>query len=140
MAMWLFTDAILAGRPIQLFNHGRMRRDFTFIDDIVAGVLLTLDRPPLADGREKSGGSRSAHALYNIGNSRSEEIRRLVSVIEQATGRQAVVHHTEMQPGDVVDTFADTSALTRDTGFAARTSLDEGVPAFVDWFRSYHQR
>ncbi|GAA4010210.1 SDR family NAD(P)-dependent oxidoreductase [Sphingomonas humi] len=140
MAMWLFTDAVLAGRPIQLFNHGRMRRDFTFIDDIVSGILLTLDQPPLADGREKPGGSHSAHAIYNIGNSRSEELGRLVTLIEQATGRTARIDFADMQPGDMVDTFADTSAIARDTGFAARTSLDEGVPQFVTWFRSHYAR
>jgi UDP-glucuronate 4-epimerase len=137
MAMWLFTDAVLAGRPIRLFNHGRMRRDFTFIDDIVDGVLRTLDRPPQADGAEKPGGSLAPHAIYNIGNSRSEELGRLVALIEQATGRTAIVEHAGMQPGDMVDTFADTSAITRDTGFTARTSIDQGVPAFVAWFRRW---
>ncbi|WP_338503909.1 SDR family NAD(P)-dependent oxidoreductase [Sphingomonas kaistensis] len=140
MAMWLFTDAILAGRPIKLFNHGRMRRDFTFIDDIVDGLIRTLDRPPAADGSAKPGGSHSAHAIYNIGNSRSEELGRLVSLIEQATGRTAIVDYAEMQPGDMTDTFADTSAIAGDTGFLARTSLDEGVPRFVEWFRHYHNR
>lgn len=140
MAMWLFTDAILAGRPIKLFNHGQMRRDFTFIDDIVDGLIRTLDCPPAADGSAKPGGSRSAHAIYNIGNSRSEELGRLVSLIEQATGRTAAVETAEMQPGDMTDTFADTSAIAHDTGFTAHTSLDEGVPRFVKWFRDYHKR
>lgn len=139
MAMWLFTDAVLAGRPIRLFNNGEMRRDFTFIDDIVDGLIRVLNRPPLADGLPKPGGSHAPHALYNIGNSRSEELRRLVSLIEQATGREAVVEPAEMQPGEVRDTFADTSALTGATGFRARTSLDQGVPAFVKWFREYRQ-
>jgi UDP-glucuronate 4-epimerase len=140
MAMWLFTDAILAGRPIKLFNHGRMRRDFTFIDDIVDGLIRTLDRPPAADGSAKPGGSHSAHAIYNIGNSRSEELGRLVSLIEQATGRDAIVDYAEMQPGDMTDTFADTSAIAHDTGFTAHTSLDKGVPRFVEWFCDYHNR
>ena len=137
MATWLFTDAILAGRPIRLFNGGEMRRDFTFIDDIVDGLLRVLDRPPLADGAAKPGGSYAPHALYNIGNSRSEELRRLVRLIEEATGREAIVEPAEMQPGDMRDTFADTSALADATGFQARTSLDQGVPAFVRWFRDY---
>jgi UDP-glucuronate 4-epimerase len=140
MALWLFTDAVLAGRPIRLFNQGRMRRDFTFIDDIVDGILRTLDRPPAADGAEKPGGSHSPHAIYNLGNSRSEELGRLVSLIEQATGRRALVEQAEMQPGDMTDTFADVAATTRDTGFAARTSLDEGVPQFVRWFRTHFER
>jgi UDP-glucuronate 4-epimerase len=140
MAMWLFTDAVLAGRPIRLFNHGRMRRDFTFVDDVVDGVLRTLDRPPEANGAEKPGGSFSPHAVYNLGNSRSEELGRLVTLIEQATGRTAIVEHAEMQRGDMVDTFADTSPITRDTGFAARTSIDQGVPQFVRWFRRWSTR
>lgn len=140
MAMWLFTDAVLAGRPIKLFNHGRMRRDFTFIDDIVDGLIRALDRPPLADGREKPGGSLSPHAVYNLGNSRSEELARLVSLIEQATGRSAIVEFADMQPGDVPDTYADTAVTTQQIGFEARTTIDEGVPIFVDWFRAYHGR
>ncbi|UUR08424.1 NAD-dependent epimerase/dehydratase family protein [Sphingomonas glaciei] len=140
MAMWLFTDAVLAERPIRLFNHGRMRRDFTFIDDIVDGIIRVIDRPPLADGAEKPGGSFSPHAVYNIGNSRSEELGKLVALIEKATGRSALVEHAEMQPGDMVDTYADTAITTRDTGFAARTGLDEGVPQFVQWFRSHFDR
>jgi UDP-glucuronate 4-epimerase len=140
MAMWLFTDAVLAGGPIRLFNHGCMRRDFTFVDDIVDGILRTLDRPPAADGTEKPGGSHSPHAIYNLGNSRSEELGRLVSLIEQATGRTALVEYAEMQPTDMTDTFADVGATTRDTGFAAQISLDEGVPQFVRWFRGHFAR
>lgn len=140
MAMWLFTEAVLAGRPIRLFNQGQMRRDFTFIDDIVDGILRALDRPPLADGHEKPGGSLSPHAVYNLGNSRSEELARLVSLIEQATGRSAIVEFADMQPGDVPDTYADTAVTTQQIGFEARTTIDEGVPIFVDWFRAYHGR
>ena len=138
MAMWIFTEAVIAGKPIRLFNEGRMRRDFTYVDDVTAGVLACLDRPPADDGSEKAGGSHSPHALYNIGNSRSEELGRLVAVLEQAIGRPAIVELAPMQSGDVPDTFADVSALTRDHGFTPRTSLDDGVPRFVDWFRSYH--
>lgn len=140
MAMWLFTDAVLAGRPIRLFNNGDMRRDFTFIDDIVDGLIRVLDRSPSADGLPKPGGSHGPHTLYNIGNSRSEELRRLVSLIEKATGRQAIIEPAAMQPGDMRETFADTSALSEATGFQARTSLDEGVPAFVTWFQDYQRR
>ncbi|GAA4017972.1 SDR family NAD(P)-dependent oxidoreductase [Sphingomonas swuensis] len=134
MAMWLFTDAVLEGRPIRLFNAGRMRRDFTFVDDVVEGVLRVLDRPPLADGSEKPGGSVAPHALYNIGNNRSEELGELVRLIERATGRTAIVEQAPLQPGDMIDTFADIEPLRRDFGFAPRTRLDEGVPRFVDWF------
>lgn len=140
MAMWLFTDAVLAGRPIRLFNNGEMRRDFTFVDDVVAGVLLSLDRPPVADGMEKPGGSMAPHAIYNVGNHRSVELKRLVALIEEATGRQAVVEPAPLQPGDMLDTYADISALQHDTGFAPATRIEEGVPRFVEWFREWTGR
>ncbi len=138
MAMWLFTAAILAGRPIEVFGEGNMRRDFTYIDDIVSGVVAALDQPPPDDGAEKPGGSRGPHRLYNIGNSRSEELTRMIALIEQACGREAEKKLTGMQPGDVRDTFADISAIRRDLGFEPRTGIEEGVPRFVDWFRRYH--
>jgi UDP-glucuronate 4-epimerase len=139
MAVWLFTDAILSGRPIQVFNQGEMRRDFTFIDDIVSGVVACLDSPPPDDGAIKAGGSVAPHRLYNIGNNRSEELTRLIDVIERACGRAAVRELQPMQPGDVRDTYADISAIARDLGFAPTTRLDDGVPKFVDWFRSYRR-
>lgn len=137
MAPWLFTDAILAGRPISVFNHGDMRRDFTFIDDIVDGVVACLDRPPADDGQPKAGGSVAPHRIYNIGNSRSEPLTRLIDLIEQACGRPAIREHKPMQPGDVKDTFADVSAIAADLGYRPTTPLDRGIPAFVDWFRTY---
>ena len=137
MAMWLFTAAILAGRPIELFNAGRMRRDFTYVDDIVAGVIACLDRPPADDGAEKPGGSVGPHALYNIGNARSEPLERVVALIEAACGRAAIRIERPMQPGDVPDTFADIGPLARDMGFAPCTTIEEGVPRFVDWYRGY---
>lgn len=140
MAVWGFTQKIMTGEPIRLFNHGRMRRDFTYIDDIIAGVLACLDRPPADDGHPKPGGSRSSHAIYNIGNSRSEELRDLVSAIEAACGRKAIIELAEMQPGDVHATFAEISAIERDMGFAPRTSISEGIPRFVDWYRGYLSR
>jgi UDP-glucuronate 4-epimerase len=135
MAVWLFTDAILAGRPIKVFNHGRMQRDFTYIDDIVAGVVAALDRPPADDCVAKPGGSTKPHALYNIGNHRSEELGRLIDVIEEACGRQAVRDHQPMQAGDVLATYADITATQRDLGFAPMTPIEVGVPRFVDWYR-----
>jgi UDP-glucuronate 4-epimerase len=139
MAPWLFTEAVLEGRPIRLFNHGQMKRDFTYIDDIVSGILLTLDRPPDDDGAEKPGGSHAAHALYNLGNHRAEPIGELVRLIERATGCPATIEHVPIQPGDVSETFADIGAITRDTGFAPTTSLAEGVPRFVEWFRQWQR-
>jgi UDP-glucuronate 4-epimerase len=140
MAMWIFTKALYEGRPLPLFNDGNMRRDFTFIDDIVSGVVACLDGPPLADGKEKAGGSHAPHALYNIGNSRSEELMRVVEILEAETGRKAVRDDRAMQPGDVADTFADVSAIARDHGYAPTTAIDVGVPRFVKWYHDYHRQ
>jgi len=138
MAMWIFTKAIFEGAPIDVFGEGNMRRDFTYIDDIVAGVVACLDNPPPDDGGEKAGGSRNPHRLYNIGNNRSEELTRMIGLIEQACGRSAEKRMLPMQPGDVRDTYADISAIQRDLGFAPSTSIDVGIPRFVDWYRAFH--
>jgi len=138
MAMWIFTKALYAGEPLPLFNRGEMRRDFTYIDDIVRGVIACLDQPPADDGEEKAGGSTSPHALYNIGNSRSEDLMRVVELLEQETGRTAIGDPLPMQIGDVKETFADISAIERDHGFEPTTTIDEGVPKFVAWYREYH--
>ncbi|MCJ8157183.1 GDP-mannose 4,6-dehydratase [Sphingomonas sp. LaA6.9] len=140
MAPWIFTRKILAGEPIQVFNHGDMRRDFTYIDDIVAGIIACLDNPPPDDGAEKAGGSRAPHRLYNIGNHRSEELLRFISVVEDACGKKAITEMMPMQPGDVRDTYADISAIERDLGYAPTTPIDIGIPRFVEWFREYHAR
>jgi UDP-glucuronate 4-epimerase len=139
MAMWIFTKALLAGEPLPLYNGGEMRRDFTYIDDIVRGVLACLDSPPVDDGSTKAGGSTSPHALYNIGNSRSEDLMRVVELLEQATGKKALLDPQPMQAGDVKDTFADISAIERDHGFHPATTIDEGIPLFVAWYREYHK-
>jgi UDP-glucuronate 4-epimerase len=138
MAMWIFTKAILEGRPIEVFGEGNMRRDFTYIDDIVTGVVAALDSPPPDDGEAKAGGSRGPHRLYNIGNHRSEELMRMIALIEQACGREAVKVLKPMQPGDVRDTYADISAIRRDLGFEPTTAIDAGIPRFVEWYRGYH--
>jgi UDP-glucuronate 4-epimerase len=137
MAVWLFTEAILSGRPIQLYNYGRMRRDFTFVDDVVCGLLTCLDRPPTDNGAEKPGGSMAPHAVYNIGNSRSEELGKLVQLIEEVTGRKAETKLLPMQPGDVPETVADVTAIIRDHGFSPSTRLQDGVRRFVAWFAEY---
>ena len=139
MAMWLFTDAILSGRPIQVFNNGRMRRDFTYIDDIVAGVVACLDNPPSDDGAEKPGGSLAPHRLYNIGNHRSEDLLHMIDILEQAIGRKAERVLLPMQAGDVAETFADIEAISRDLGYQPTTTIAEGIPQFVAWYRSYHR-
>ena len=139
MAMWIFTKALFEGRPLTIFNGGDMRRDFTYIDDIVRGVLACVDGPPADDGTAKAGGSKAPHAIYNIGNHRSEELMRMVSLLEQATGKTAALDLQPMQPGDVKDTFADISAIQRDHGFRSTTAIDQGIPRFVEWFRQYHR-
>jgi UDP-glucuronate 4-epimerase len=138
MAMWIFTKALYAGEPLPLFNRGEMRRDFTYIDDIVRGVIACLDGPPVDDGEAKAGGSASPHAVYNIGNHRSEDLMSVVDILEQETGRKALLDPKPMQIGDVRETFADLSAIERDHGFEPRTSIDEGVPRFVAWYKDYH--
>jgi UDP-glucuronate 4-epimerase len=139
MAMWIFLHALYAGEPLPLFNGGEMRRDFTYIDDIVRGVISCLDGPPEDDGQVKAGGSSAPHALYNIGNSRSEDLMRVVELLEQETGRKALLDPKPMQIGDVRETFADISAIERDHGFRPATSIDEGIPRFVKWYREYHR-
>ena len=139
MAMWLFTKAIYEGKPISVFGEGNMRRDFTYIDDIVSGIVACHDTPAPDDGEIKAGGSRSPHRLYNIGNNRSEELTRMIALIEQACGREAEKTLLPMQPGDVRDTYADISAIERDLGYAPTTTIDVGVPRFVEWYRDYHR-
>ena len=137
MALWKFTSAILQGKPIDVYNHGDMRRDFTYIDDIIAGVLAVIDRPPADDGAVKPGGSVSPHRLYNIGNNQPEPLGRMIDVIEAACGKPAIRNMLPMQPGDVYQTYADISAIQGDLGYAPTTGIDIGIPRFVDWYRSY---
>jgi UDP-glucuronate 4-epimerase len=139
MMLWNFTRRILAGEPIPVFNHGEMWRDFTYVDDIVAGVVAALDSPPADDGEAKAGGSVKPHALYNIGNSKSEHLMRVVELLEEACGKKAEVELLEMQAGDVERTYADISAIATDLGYAPTTSIEEGVPRFVEWYREYHR-
>jgi UDP-glucuronate 4-epimerase len=137
MAVWLFTDAILRSKPIRVFNAGAMRRDFTFVDDAVRGIVAALDRPPPDDGALKPGGSLGPHRIYNIGNNRSEQLDHLIDVLEEACGKRALRELMPMQPGDLKDTAADIAATTRDLGFRPSTPIEEGVPRFVEWFRAY---
>jgi len=138
MAYWIFTKKILAGEPISVFHNGEMWRDFTHIDDIIAGVIAVLDHAPADDGAEKAGGSMKPHALYNIGNHRSEKLTDLIAIIEEACGKKAQIDWQPMQPGDVVRTYADIDAISRDLGYAPTTSIAEGLPPFVQWYREYH--
>lgn len=133
MAAFLFTRQILAGDPIQVFNKGDMRRDFTYIDDIVTGVVNCLDRPPPADN-----GSGSRHRLYNLGNRRPERLLDFIGLIEAALGRSAVFELLPMQPGDVPETYADIETSRRDLDFEPKTSISEGIPRFIEWYRWYY--
>ncbi|NBW76054.1 MAG: NAD-dependent epimerase/dehydratase family protein [Sphingomonadaceae bacterium] len=138
MMMWMFTQKILAGTPIPVFNNGEMQRDFTYVADIVAGVVACLDNPPPDDGAEKAGGSTKPHRIYNIGNSRSEHLMKVVGLLEECCGKKAVIDFQPMQQGDVPATFADVSAISGDLGYAPTTSIEVGVPNFVRWYRDYH--
>jgi UDP-glucuronate 4-epimerase len=125
MAMWIFTEAILAGKPIPVFNYGKMQRDFTYIDDIVTGVLAVSAKPPAVT---------PPHRVYNIGNNRPEEVMHVIELIEKATGRRAEKELLPLQPGDVPATYADITALSTDYGFRPTTPIEVGVPRFVEWF------
>jgi len=132
MALWIFTKAIFAGEPIPVFNNGDMRRDFTYVDDIVDGTIRALDNAPVDDG------DAPPHRLYNIGNHRTEELMRLIEVLEKAIGKKAEINFLPMQPGDVPATYADIDAIQQDLGFQPSTTIDTGIPAFVDWYRDHY--
>jgi len=143
MAPMLFARAILAGEPIRVFNHGRMQRDFTYIDDIVQGVIRCLDKPATADPafdplQPNPATAAVPHRVFNIGNSQPTELLRFISVLEQALGRRAIQDLQPMQPGDVVATAADTSALEAWVGFRPSTSIEQGVEAFARWYRDVY--
>jgi UDP-glucuronate 4-epimerase len=129
MAPMLFARAVLEGKPIRLFNNGAMERDFTYIDDVVAGVIAALDRP---------GEGTPPHRVYNLGNNRSEGLRHFVEVIERACGRKAELVPAPMQPGDVRSTYADIEDSRRDLGFSPKTPIEEGITIFIDWFRRFY--
>ena len=143
MALFLFTKNILEGKPIEVFNHGRHRRDFTYVDDIVEGVVRVLDRPaqpnPAFDAaRPDPGTSNAPWRVYNIGNSRPVELLDYIGAIERATGRKAEMILKPLQPGDVPDTMADVEALERDTGYRPSTTVETGVARFIEWYRKYY--
>ena len=130
MAAFLFTRAILAGEPIRVFNHGEMWRDFTYVDDIVAGILAAVARRPSAT---------PPHAVYNLGNHRSEKLTDFIALIEKALGRKAEYRFEPMQPGDVARTYADIEASRRDLGFEPKTPIAEGIPRFINWYTDYYR-
>ncbi|MBF0269289.1 MAG: GDP-mannose 4,6-dehydratase [Alphaproteobacteria bacterium] len=134
MAACIFAKAILEDRPIPVFNNGDMRRDFTYIDDIVAGTIAVLDRPP-QQGLE----GEAPYNVYNIGNNNSEPLMRFIQLIEQALGKTAAIDFLPMQPGDVRETYADIDAIQKDCGYQPKTTIDEGIPKFIDWYRGFYK-
>jgi UDP-glucuronate 4-epimerase len=144
MAYYKFTRAIFEGRPIDVYNNGDMRRDFTYIDDIVDGALRVMAHPPKGnpDWNERSpdpSTSKAPYRVYNIGNNSPVELARFIEVLEDAIGRKAIRNHLPLQPGDVLETYADIDDLVRDTGFAPKTPIEQGLPRFVDWYRTFHR-
>lgn len=135
MAAWLFTEAILADRPIRVFNEGHMARDFTYIDDIVTGTIAAHDRPATPDGTEET----VSHRVYNLGNHKPEKLLDFIAVIERALGRTAEKQLLPMQPGDVAESFADIDTARRDLGFEPKISIEEGIGRFIAWYKHYHK-
>jgi UDP-glucuronate 4-epimerase len=143
MALYLFARAISEGRPINLFNNGEMRRDFTHIDDVVDAMIKLIERPPKGDpdwsgAKPDPGSSKAPWRIYNIGSHRPEPLLRVVALLETSLGRQAEKILLPMQPGDVPETFADIGDLVRDIDFRPRIKLEDGIAGFVAWFRDYH--
>jgi UDP-glucuronate 4-epimerase len=144
MAMFIFARAILAGQPIRLFNHGRMRRDFTYVDDVSQAIARLIDRAPEGrsdwDGSSPDPGtSRAPWKIYNIGNSRPEELTHVVALLEKEFGKMAIKDMLPMQPGDVEATYADVKDLENDIGFRPATPIEEGVARFVKWYRDFYR-
>lgn len=143
MALFLFTKNILTGQPIEVFNEGHHRRDFTYIDDIVKGVLAAVDHVAVSDPHWNAdapdpGASYAPYKIYNIGNQRPVSLLRYIEVLEQCLGRKAQKHLVPMQPGDVPDTWANVEALARDVGYRPSTDLEQGVKRFVEWYLGYY--
>jgi UDP-glucuronate 4-epimerase len=144
MAVWLFTAAIVEGRPIRLFNQGEMERDFTYVDDVAEAIARLIDKPAMADAswsseRPEPASSTAPWRVYNIGNRTPVELRTLVKIIEDAVGKRAIVELLPMQPGDARATYADVEALTAAVGFAPRTAVDVGIGRFVTWYREHYR-
>ena len=135
MAIFLFARSIVEGKPIRLFNHGKMRRDFTHIDDVTRVIQRLIDRVPQGDAEAGMAPTR----IYNVGNHRPEELMHVVALLEQELGRKAIKDMLPMQPGDVLETFADVGDLMRDTGFRPQTSIEDGIRDFVAWYRDHYK-
>lgn len=139
MALFKFCKSILAGTPIEVFNHGKMLRDFTYIDDVVEGVVRTMEAPPAQGPGGSSGDGFAPYRIYNIGNNEPVELTRLIAILEQKLGRKAMQKFLPMQPGDVSTTYADVDELSRVTGYRPHTPIEAGVDRFVQWYREYYR-
>ncbi|MGB7442578.1 MAG: NAD-dependent epimerase [Coleofasciculaceae cyanobacterium] len=144
MAYFIFTKRILEGKPIDVFNHGKMQRDFTYIDDIIEGVVRTLDKipeanPNLSEDDINPGTAKAPYKVYNIGNNQPIELMRFIEVIEDCLGMKANKNMLDMQPGDVPITYADVDDLSQDVGFKPSTPIEVGIERFLDWYRSYYK-
>jgi UDP-glucuronate 4-epimerase len=144
MAMFIFAKAIVEGTPIRLFNHGNMRRDFTYIDDVSQAVVRVMDRPPQGNpdwsgDKPDPAASAAPWKIYNIGNNNPEQLMHVVSLLETEFGRTATKEMLPMQPGDVLATYADVEDLARDIGFRPSTTIEDGIKRFAKWYRDYHR-
>jgi UDP-glucuronate 4-epimerase len=142
MAMYIFAKAIVEGKPIRLFNHGNMRRDFTYVDDVVEAIARLIDSPPRANPSWSGSDPASSAApwkIYNIGNNRPEELMHVVALLEKEFGRSAIKQMLPMQPGDVPATYADIEDIARDIGFKPSTTIEDGIARFSKWLREYHK-
>ena len=144
MAMWIFAKAIMAGTPIKLFNHGKMQRDFTYVDDIVESIVRLVDRPPAGDpnysaDKPDPGSSSAPWRVYNIGNNNPVELLDVVDLLEKSIGKKAIRELAPMQPGDVPATYADVDELMREVDFKPSTPIADGIARFIDWYKGYHK-
>src|SRR5580700_4834188 len=137
MAVWLFTQAIFEDRPVRLYNHGRMRRDFTYVDDVIEAVVRLIEAPPAATAATAQTLLQPSHRIYNVGNAQPVEVTALLDLLEKVIGKPARRELLPMRPIDVLETFADSSELQRAAGFAPRTPIEDGLRAFVTWYRDY---
>ena len=144
MAMWIFTQAIIDGKTIKVFNHGNMRRDFTYVDDVVESVVRLVRRAPAPNpqwsgDKPDPGSSNAPWRIYNIGNNSPVELMNLIRTLEKTIGKKAITEMLPMQPGDVPSTYADVDDLVRQVEFRPSTPIETGVARFVDWYRGYHR-
>ena len=143
MALYIFTKKIISGEPIDVFGYGKMKRDFTYIDDIVEGIIRLLDKKPLINSKwsglnPEPDSSSAPWSILNIGNNKPTELEHFISIIEKNLGKKAIKNYLGMQPGDVSETAADIHKLNKITGFKPSTTIEEGIPKFLSWYKTFH--